>query len=624
MPQKTVDSGTAQIRASQLEEARPRPQLVRSSFLGIDGEWGFAHDDSDSGLAEGWFDGRPLPRTIIVPFPPESSASGVAETGYHAVVWYRREIGEAELAAAGHADGQRLLLHFGAVDYRARIWLNGQVVGDHTGGHTPFVLDVTDALGARAEGQDHVLVVRAEDDPHDVSQPRGKQDWNAEPHAIWYHRTTGIWQPVWLESVSPQHVSGLWWTNDPTAGTATVEIEFSERVETDVRVVIAHESETLGSVRAVVKDRRVVLTVPLSGQDNGQGYERLLWRPQSPTLLDAWIHLEIDGVEQDAVASYLGLRSVACADGAFLLNDRPVVLRSVLSQGYWPESHLAAPSADALRREAELALELGFNAVRVHQKVEDDRFLYWADRLGLLVWGEAAAAFAFDQRAVQRTMTEWTEAVIRDRSHPSIVTWVPLNESWGVQHIAARSDQRSFAEAMYHLTRALDPTRPVISNDGWELGTSDLWTIHDYESDGDVLTARYDIPPTELREYIAGRGPAGRQIRLPGTNDRGEPIMVTEFGGVKWATGSGSSQSWGYSEADGPEDFARRISAILGAVRAGTRGVHGRADGLAGWCWTQLTDTLQERNGLLTEGREPKLPITQLRSLIEGTTTTTT
>lgn len=622
MPQKTVNSRTAEIRASRLDEARPRPQLVRSSFLEIDGVWGFAHDDSDSGMAEGWFDGRPLSSTIIVPFPPESSASGVGETDYHPVVWYRRAISDADLEGADHVDGQRLLLHFGAVDYRARVWLNGQLIGDHTGGHTPFVLDATDALGARAEGQDHVLVVRAEDDPRDVSQPRGKQDWNEEPHAIWYHRTTGIWQPVWLESVSSQHVSGLWWTSDLTAGTATIEIEFSRRIETGVRVMIAHQDEMLGSVSTVVDDRRVVLTIPLAGQNNGQGYERLLWRPQSPTLLDAWVHLDVDGFEQDVVASYLGLRSVGCADGAFLLNERPLVLRSVLSQGYWPESHLAAPSADALRREAEVALELGFNAVRVHQKVEDDRFLYWADRLGLLVWGEAAAAFAFDQRAVQRTMAEWTEAVIRDRSHPSIVTWVPLNESWGVQHIAARDDQRSFAETMYHLTRTLDPTRPVISNDGWELGTSDLWTIHDYESDGAVLAARYDIAPDDLRDYIGGLGPAGRQLRLPGTTDGGEPIMVTEFGGVKWAIGNGSSQSWGYSEAGDAADFARRIAAILGAVQAGTRGVRGRADGLAGWCWTQLTDTLQERNGLLTEDREPKLPIGQLRSLIEGTATT--
>lgn len=611
MPQKTA---IAHTRASALEEARPRPQLIRESFLELDGPWGFAHDDADGGVAEHWYDGRRFDREIVVPFPPESSASGIGDTGFHPVVWYRRELTDADLSAAGHADGRRLLIHFGAVDYRARVWLNGVVIGEHEGGHTPFVLDATDALASRGADEDHVLVVRAEDDPHDVSQPRGKQDWLVEPHSIWYHRTTGIWQPVWLESVGAQHVSGLWWTNDLTAGTATVEIELSRRVETEISVVIAHEGETLGDVTVVAGDTRARVTVPLTGQRNGQGYEQLLWRPGSPRLLDAWIRLEVDGVEQDAVASYLGLRSVGWSDGDFLLNDRPLVLRSVLSQGYWPTSHLAAPSAEALRREAELILELGFNAVRVHQKVEDDRFLYWADRLGLLVWGEAAAAFAFDQRAIQRTTREWTEAVIRDRSHPSIVTWVPVNESWGVQHIASREDQRAFSEALYHLTRALDPTRPVIANDGWELPRSDLWTIHDYEADGAVLSGRYDVPAEKLREYAAGMGPAGRRIRLPETTDRGEPIMVTEFGGVKWAAGSGASDSWGYSEANGPDDFARRIGAILTAVQAGTRG----GGGVAGWCWTQLTDTLQERNGLVAEDREPKLPIAQLRALITG------
>ncbi len=609
-------SGTAALRASRMESARPRPQLVRSSFHGIDGEWGFAHDDAAVGRAEGWFDGRALPATITVPFPPESAASGVHDTGFHPVVWYRRELTPADLAAAEHRPGDRLLVHFGAVDYRAQVWLNGTFVGEHTGGHTPFAVDVTDALVADADT--NVLVVRAEDDPADVAQPRGKQDWREAPHSIWYHRTTGIWQPVWLESVRPQHVTGLWWRSDQSAGTVTVDVELSRRIESAVRIVVAHDERILGSARVVVTDTVATVTFPLAGQANGQEYETLLWSPERPTLLDAWVHVDVDGVEQDVVASYLGLRSVRCADGAFLLNERPVVLRSVLSQGYWPASHLAAPTADALRREAELIAELGFNAVRVHQKVEDDRFLYWADRLGLLVWGEMAASYTFDRRSVQSTVAEWTEAVVRDRSHPSLVTWVPLNESWGVQHIAARADQRAFAEALYQLTRALDPTRPVISNDGWELGTSDLWTLHDYEADPDILARRYDVPERELRASLDGIGPAGRQVRLPGTVDHDEPVMLTEFGGVAWSADESPADSWGYSEAEDAGDFAARVGGILRAVQSGTRGFRGRPDGLAGWCWTQLTDTLQERNGLLTEQRLPKLPLATLRALIEG------
>ncbi|MGR6742974.1 glycoside hydrolase family 2 protein [Microbacterium sp. F1-18] len=606
-------------RASALEPARPRPQLVRNSFLLLDGMWGFAHDDDDRGVADRWFDGRELRSSILVPFPPESPASGVGETGFHPIVWYRRTLSEADLAAAGHQPSQRAILRFGAVDYRAAVWIDGQLVGEHEGGHTPFALDITDALDGDA--REHVIVVRAEDDPHDLAQPRGKQDWEEQPHSIWYHRTTGIWQSVWLESVAPQHITGLNWTSDLTDGTVTLELRISRPGAAIASVRIAHEGRELAAATMRTSGTRATLTIPLDGQRNGQNYERLLWSPDRPTLLDAWIDLTDDGGRTDAVASYLGLRSVAWNRGALLLNDRPVTLRSVLSQGYWPESHLAAPSPDALRREAELIAELGFNSVRVHQKVEDDRFLYWADRLGLLVWGEMAATYTFDEQAVQRTTAEWTEAVLRDRAHPSIITWVPLNESWGVQHIASRADQRAFAEALFHLTKALDPTRPVISNDGWELGTSDLWTLHDYEADGGVLARRYDVDDQVLHGLVSGIGPAGRRVRLPGTTDSGQPIMLTEFGGVKWAADASPDDSWGYSEARGAEEYGRMVADILRAVQSGTRGTGGRPDGLAGWCWTQLTDTMQERNGLLTESREPKLPIQTIRSLIRGAET---
>ncbi|WP_081731772.1 glycoside hydrolase family 2 protein [Microbacterium sp. TS-1] len=607
------------VRASTLEPARPRPQLVRDSFLLLDGEWGFAHDDDDRGVAERWFDGRDLAGSILVPFPPESPASGVGETGFHPIVWYRRTLTDADLAAAGHRSEQRAIVRFGAVDYRATVWVDGQMVGSHEGGHTPFAVDITDALDGDA--REHVIVVRAEDDPHDLAQPRGKQDWEEQPHSIWYHRTTGIWQSVWLESVAPQHITALNWTNDLTDGTVTLELRLSRPACASASVRIAHEGRELAAATMRTSGTRATLTIALDGQRNGQNYERLLWSPDRPTLLDAWIELTDDGGRTDAVASYLGLRSVSWSDGALLLNDRPVTLRSVLSQGYWPESHLAAPSPDALRREAELIAELGFNSVRVHQKVEDDRFLYWADRLGLLVWGEMAATYTFDERAVQRTTAEWTEAVLRDRAHPSIITWVPLNESWGVQHIASRSDQRAFAEALFHLTKALDPTRPVISNDGWELGTSDLWTLHDYEADGGILARRYDVDAVELRKLVSGIGPAGRRVRLPGTADSGQPVMLTEFGGVKWAADASPDDSWGYSEARGAEEYGRMVAAILRAVQSGTRGFTGRPDGLAGWCWTQLTDTMQERNGLLTEARKPKLPVETIRSLVQGTDT---
>lgn len=605
------------LRASRLEPARPRPQLVRSSFLELGGTWGFAYDDADEGVARSWFDGRELGGAITVPFPPESPASGIGDTGFHPVVWYRREIAATEIAAAGHRRGNRLLLHFGAVDHTAEVWLDGRRVGGHRGGHTPFTVDLTDAWEDLV-GRPVVLVVRAEDDPRDLSQPRGKQDWEREPHEIWYHRSTGIWQPVWIESVPPQHATGLRWSTDRARGTVTAEVALAQRSPTRVRVEITGDDQLLGAATAEADASAVAVTVPLARLRDGPASEDLLWRPGAPTLLDARVRVETGQQEPDEVASYLGLRSVACADGAFLVNERPVVLRSVLSQGYWPASHLAAPDPDALRREVELILALGFTAVRMHQKVEDERFLYWADRCGLMVWAEMPAAYRFDDDAMRATTAEWTEAVVRDRNHPSVVTWVPLNESWGVPDIATHPQQRAFAESLYLLTKALDPTRPVVSNDGWELAASDIWTVHDYESDGGVLRRRYDVAEDELRSFLDGIGPAGRRLRLPGTSDHAEPVMLTEFGGVKWDPDASEPGAWGYSEAADEEDFARRIEEILSAVRAATRGVDGRRDGLAGWCWTQLADTRQERNGLLTGDRRPKLPLHRLRGIIEG------
>ncbi|MFP5369678.1 MAG: glycoside hydrolase family 2 TIM barrel-domain containing protein, partial [Actinomycetes bacterium] len=282
-----------------------------------------------------------------------------------------------------------------------------------------------------------------------------------------------------------------------------------------------------------------------------------------------------------------------------------------LSQGFWPTSHLAAPDAAALRREVELVRELGFNAVRVHQKVEDPRLLHWADRLGLLVWGETANAFAFSPESVRRLTTEWLEVVHRDVSHPCIVTWVPINESWGVPDIATDPAQQAYATALAALTRAVDPSRPVISNDGWEHTDSDVWSVHDYADTGAVLRERYGAADARTALAPGALGPAGRAIRLAGGTDRGQPLMLTEFGGVRFTPDQPADErTWGYSTAVDADDFAHRLADLFAAVRA--------SPALAGYCYTQLTDTLQEANGLLDEHRRPKLPMTRLRSIVTG------
>jgi len=550
-----------------------------------------------------------LARRIVVPFPPESPASGIADRGFHPVVWYRRNITPADVTGAGYEQGGRLILHFGAVDYRAEVWIGDKFLGRHEGGHTPFWFDVTEHA---AEGEDWTITVRAEDDPTDVGQPRGKQDWALEPHGIWYERTTGIWQTVWLEAVPDIYVSSLAWSSNVPNGTVSIEVELNNRPDagTTLSVDLLHDGRILGRAIWDANDTRSTAVITLAQQANGQAYEALLWSPEQPRLLDAVVSVERNGIIGDRVASYLGLRSVNTSNGHFLLNDRPYFVRSVLAQGYWPQSHLAAPDPLALRREVELIKDLGFNAVRVHQKIEDPRFLMWADRLGLLVWEEAPSHFEFSTTAVRRLVTEWTDIVLRDRSHPSIVTWVPLNESWGVQHISHDPAQLAYAQALFHLTKTLDPTRPVVSNDGWEHADSDIMTIHDYATTGPELAASY-TDAAVLEAALAGLGPLGRKMRLLENARRDQPVMVSEFGGISLAEATNDEiEIWGYATTRSPKQFEVILRELFSALQA--------SPVLAGFCYTQLADTRQEANGLADSRRAPKLDADVIRSIVLG------
>lgn len=589
----------------------PRPQLVRASHQAFDVVCGFSYDDEDRGRAEHWeVHPEAFARKIQLPFAPESAASGIGDTGYHPIVWYRIELDEAALEAAGwRVQGDTILLHFGAVDYRADVWVDGQHVLSHEGGQTAFSADITRAL--TPESTTHSVVVRAQDDPLDVTVPRGKQDWLAEPHSIWYHRTTGIWRTVWMEAVPALHVRHLSWLPDVPGASARLELELSHR-PTDpvaVEVVLSYEGQELSRQQITVHSDQIAVDIALQGQRNGQHYEQLLWSPDNPRLIDATVTVTDAAGSRDVVASYLGLRSVGVEQGTFLLNDRPIYVRSVLEQGYWPQSHYTAPSLEALREEVELIKSLGFNAARIHQKVEDPRFLYWCDRLGLMVWGETAGAYEFNSLAVSRLTKEWVDIVRSCSSHPSVVTWVPLNESWGIQHGTHSEAQRSYGLALTNLTRALDPSRPVISNDGWEHTDSDIWTFHDYEESGDILRNRYGSRET-INALITGIGPAGRKMSvLPGP-DVNRPVMLTEFGGVSYAPGTVQDDSWGYSAAANAIDFQDRLTSILDAINASAH--------LSGFCYTQITDTRQETNGLCDENRKPKLPIATLHKIITG------
>lgn len=575
-----------------LDITYPRPHFAREQWLSLDGSWAFSFDGTDAPRQVTWT------HEIRVPFAPEAALSGLHDTGYHPVVWYRRSFAVPEVWR-----DKRVLLHFGAVDYQATVWVNGQVVAYHEGGHTPFSADITDVLVSGEQ----VVVVRAKDDPLELDKPRGKQDWLPEPHAIWYPRTTGIWQSVWLEPVAATHLAGVRFTPKLEQFAIQTEVSINGPLDDGLRLELTmrHDGAILVSDSWSVTRPLLARTLHLPDPGIDDARRAYLWSPENPVLFEVTLTLTRGQTVLDEVTSYTALRSVEARERAFLLNGRPYFLRLALDQGYWEDGLLTAPSPEALRRDVELAKALGFNGVRKHQKLEDPRYLYWADRLGLLVWAELPSAYSFSPRAATRLMREWSEAINRDYSHPSIVAWVPFNESWGLPDLPQVAAQRHLLQALYHLTKALDPTRLVSGNDGWEQVVSDLLTVHDYSSNASLLAARYQDQGS-VQATLETFKPGGRSILLKEMLYWDQPVILSEFGGVRY---SPTSDGWGYDDARSPEELLEKYRALVAAASQ---------PGLAGFCYTQFTDTFQERNGLLFMNREAKVPLARLAQATRG------
>ncbi|WP_309571548.1 sugar-binding domain-containing protein, partial [Deinococcus sp.] len=495
----------------------PRPQLKRAQWRDLNGEWACAFTDART-PARVTFD-----KQITVPYAPESPRSGLNDPAPHPVTWYRREFTLSADETPGNGD--RLLLHFGAVDWDAQVWVNGHWVGGHQGGYTPFTLDITDAL----DGQDVRVDVRAADDHADMGQPRGKQDWLPEGtgHGIWYPRTTGIWQSVWLERVPAVRLLSVRWTPD----VATLSLTLTATVTPDavggrLGVTLRMNGDTLADEVYTLTGTTLTRTISIPDPGIDDARNLLLWAPEHPQLIDVALTVtDAVGSLQDTVESYTALRSVGLDGGHFLLNGRPYPLHLALDQGYWPGGGMTA-TGEELRADVELARQLGFNGVRKHQKIESPTWLEWCDRIGLLVWEELPSAYAFTPRGVTQLTNTWLEAIERDYSHPCIVAWVPFNESWGVPDLPLRPEQQQLVQGLYSLTRSLDTTRPVIGNDGWEHVVGDLLTIHDYAADTAVLLSRYGtrdaLGPT-LEDYRS----AGRRLTLPGYDPHGKPVILS-------------------------------------------------------------------------------------------------
>jgi hypothetical protein len=578
----------------------PRPQLRRAEWAWLGGRWACAIDRSGEWKTPADVEWT---REIEVPFAPEAPLSGIGDTGFFRAVWYRRTLVPPALR-----DGERWLLHFAAVDYSATIWVGDRVAGVHEGGYTPFTIDLTEYAHAASEGIE--VCVRAFDDPQDLTQPRGKQDWQLEPHSIWYPRTTGIWQAVWSEIVPATWISCLRWTPNIERWELGFEAHIAgvarERLRIRVHLAVGEHliADDTFTVVAGEVHRRIALSDP--GIDDYRN--ELLWSPEKPTLIDADIELWADRGERiDTVTSYTALRALTVQRDRILLNGRPYQLRMVLDQGYWPDGGMTAPDDAALRKDVELAKAMGFNGVRKHQKIEDPRYLYWADHLGLLVWAEMPSAYRFTQNSVERVTREWLDALARDYSHPCVVALVPFNESWGVPNLPDSPRERHYVQALFHLTKTLDQTRPVIGNDGWESVATDIIGIHDYDADAERIARRYHADDALPRLFRRER-PGGRLLVLEEKVPPELPIVLSEFGGIAY---SRETKAWGYTRCRTGTELAESYARLLAVVR--------RLAVFSGFCYTQFADTYQEANGLLFADRTPKFPLQDIARATRGT-----
>lgn len=532
--------------------------------------------------------------SITVPFAPGAAASGILWESPSSVVWYQRSFDRPKWSHPG------LLLNIGASDYISDIYINGHHVCSHRGGYTAIQCAIEDWVEERG----NVLTIRVAD-TDSWQQPRGKQAGDTR-WPIDYDAVIGIWQSVWLEPVTDHYFTSIFSRYDDAGKTLSVSLTVSEQSHGRLIVKLSREGVVVESAQANFANRdeatvRLVLADPQ------------LWSPDDPNLYDLDVTLiDEPGKTIDQIASYAGLREVRWQDGGLLLNGERQYLRGVLDQGYFPDGWYTAVDDEALRRDVALTKAMGFNFARKHQKIEDPRYLYWADKLGLMLWAEMPAGRIFSTQLIQALVEQWPRALIRDRSHPSIVGWVVFNESWGIWHQGERPEQRHLADALYSLTKSIDPTRPTIGNDGWEFSTGDVWAVHSYEQGHGALAKCIDRLLESPQSYVADVG-RPRQGALEGADPRKLPLVLSECGGVGFvgSNRSAAAEHDDFAYGEMPENEDNYASACRGLL-AEISEIHQ----LSGFVWTQLTDVQQEVNGLLFFDREPKLPIEHIRQMV--------
>ena len=564
----------------------PRPQFVRADWQNLCGEWnfGFGEETNENNALVG-----NLPRKIIVPFSYQSKASGIGLEEHHSLVWYSHKI-------SGKA-GKRTILNIDGADYETSVFVNGKLVGTHVGAYSRFSFDITDFL----VNEDNILTIRCSDDNHPI-QVRGKQRWEKQNFGCWYVETTGIYKSVWLEYVDDVYLTNLKIT--PSIKDYSVRFDFAVNKpshDVEVKFAISYDGKPICSARASADDADNGVSVRLDSKELTYQVEQ--WCTWNPALYDVDITVYSNDVPVDTVGSYFGLREYVTNGDKILLNNIPFYARLVLDQGYWPESGLTPPSEEALVNDILLCKEMGFNGARKHQKVEDERYFYYADILGFTVWCELPSNHWASDKASKQITKEWLDIVTQNYNHPSLVTWVIFNESWGVRNIMVNPEQSNLATGLYYLTKSIDSMRPVISNDGWMHAKSDILTIHHYEQDGEKLYSYYDDI------YKLAEGDIKGHQHLPYANGyeyEGQPIIMSEFGGTAYV-GETNDVCWGYGNGvANDEEYIERLTSLVDAINKMN---------ISGYCYTQITDVEQEVNGVLRADRTPKVALEHIKKI---------
>ncbi|SER55874.1 glycoside hydrolase family 2 protein [Salipaludibacillus aurantiacus] len=577
----------------------PNPQFNRNNWLELQGEWRFAADPENEGIKKGWFKEFPAGDSIDVPYVQESDRNST-HTEYASVVWYEKEVSLDE-----EQKNKTILLHFEAVDYKTTVWINGFQAGEHEGGHTPF------KISYKPEGNEEnvTVTVRAEDF-NTTDQPVGKQSWKEDNFLCWYSRTTGIWQTVWMEFVNDFYLESVQMTPDIDTGQVIVEAfcripeQFQKRTSLTMTVYLHGKQITEVTVNHLSPYTKTTLTVDSDFPDFRLAY----WTPESPELYDIIFTLETDGEVEDTVASYFGMRKVSVKDNEILLNNEKFYQKLILDQGYYKDTLMTAPDASAELEDIEKIKAMGFNGLRKHQTVGTHRFLYLCDKLGLVTWAEMPSFYKFHSGSIGRASSEWQEIIQKHYNHPSTIIYTIMNESWGVNEVYSNKQQQHFVDALYSLTKALDPMRLVIGNDGWEQTKTDILTIHDYTQDGGKLSEAY-----RSKEHFVNGAPAktsNKYTYAQGYKYEGQPVLLSEFGGVAFTEQTGSQEEdWGYGDRpESKEEAWERISALITAVMDNEH--------FCGFCYTQLSDVQQEVNGLLTHDHDYKFDPEKVRKLL--------